>query len=57
MIRYPVRQYEPLKAELEAFVRSVVDGKPVSVDDRDGLVALRLAVAKSGETHQIVEID
>ncbi len=45
MIRYPVRKYEPLKAELEAFVRSVVDGKPVPVDGWDGLAALRLARA------------
>jgi len=43
MIRYPVRKYEPLQAELEAFVQAVMDDQPVPVDGRDGLVALRLA--------------
>jgi predicted dehydrogenase len=45
MIRYPVRKYEPLKAELEGFILSVVNDKPVPVDGRDGLMALRLARA------------
>lgn len=45
MIRYPVQKYEPLKAELEAFVRAVVEDRPPPVDGRDGLMALRLAWA------------
>jgi len=45
MIRYPVRKYEPLKAELEGFVHAVIEGEPVPVDGQDGLVALRLARA------------
>ena len=45
MIRYPVRKYEPLKAELEGFVRSVIGDEPVPVDGKDGLMALRLARA------------
>lgn len=45
MIRYPLRKYEPLRAELEGFVRAVVEDTPVPVDSRDGLVALRLARA------------
>jgi UDP-N-acetylglucosamine 3-dehydrogenase len=45
MICYPVRKYEPLRAELEAFVRSVVEDEPVPVDGEDGLMALRLAHA------------
>jgi len=45
MIRYPVRKYEPLKAELESFVRAVVDDGPVPVDGKDGLAALKLARA------------
>lgn len=45
MMRYPVRKYEPLKAELEGFILSVVNDKPVPVDGRDGLMALRLARA------------
>lgn len=45
MIRYPIRKYEPLKAELEEFVRSIEQDKPVLVDGRDGLAALQLAQA------------
>jgi predicted dehydrogenase len=45
MIRYPVRKYEPLRAELEGFVRAVVEDEPVPVDGRDGLAALQLARA------------
>jgi len=45
MIRYPVRKYEPLKAELEEFAQAVAEDKPVPVDGRDGLMALRLAQA------------
>ena len=45
MIRYPVRKYEPLKAELEGFVRAVVGGGAAPVGGRDGLLALRLARA------------
>jgi predicted dehydrogenase len=45
MIRYAVRKYEPLKAELEGFVRAVENDEPVLVDGNDGLAALRLAQA------------
>jgi len=45
MIRYPVRKYEPLKAELEGFVQAVLEDKPVPVDGGDGLMAIRLAQA------------
>jgi len=45
MIRYPVRKYEPLKAELEGFVQAVAQDKPVLVNGVDGLMALRLAQA------------
>ena len=45
MIRYPVRKYEPLKAELEGFVQAVAADKPVPVGGKDGLAALRLAQA------------
>lgn len=45
MIRYPVQKYEPLRAELEGFLRAVVDDTSVPVDGRDGLMALRLALA------------
>jgi len=45
MIRYPVRKYEPLRAELESFVRAVLDDEPVPVSGEDGLAALKLARA------------
>jgi len=45
MIRYPVHKYEPLKAELESFVRAVLDDEPVPVSGKDGLAALKLARA------------
>ncbi|HEC33667.1 MAG TPA: Gfo/Idh/MocA family oxidoreductase [Chloroflexi bacterium] len=58
MIRYPLRRYEPLKAEVAAFVRAVREGEPVPVSGEDGLAALRLALAltESGITHQVVEV-
>ena len=45
MIRYPVRKYEPLRAELEGFAGAVIEDKPVPVRGEDGLAALRLAKA------------
>jgi UDP-N-acetylglucosamine 3-dehydrogenase len=45
MIRYSVRKYEPLKAELEGFVWAVARDEPVPVGGEDGLAALRLAQA------------
>lgn len=45
MIRYPVRKYEPLKAELEGFVQAILADKPVPITGEDGLMAIRLALA------------
>jgi len=58
MVRYPLQRYEPLKAELEAFAKAVLDDEPVPVKGQDGLQALRLALAlvESGKRHQIIEI-
>ena len=58
MIRYPVRKYEPLKAELESFVQAVTDGGPAPVDGRDGLIALRLAQAlvQSGRERRAIAL-
>jgi predicted dehydrogenase len=58
MVRYPLRRYEPLKAELEAFVGAVLDDEPVPVSGQDGLAALRLALAlvESGATGQVVQL-
>lgn len=58
MTRYALQRYEPLKAELQAFLAAVMDGKPVPVSGEDGLRSLRLALAlvEAGRTHQVVEL-
>lgn len=58
MFRHPVRTYEPLRAELEAFVEAVLNNTPVAVRGEDGLAALRLALAliESNATHQVVAV-
>jgi predicted dehydrogenase len=58
MIRYAIQRYEPLKAELQAFLGAVKEGKPVPVSGEDGLEALRLALAlvESGQKHQVIEV-
>jgi predicted dehydrogenase len=57
MTRYALQRYEPLKAELQAFVQSVREETPVPVSGEDGLAALELALAlvESGRSHTIVE--
>ncbi|MGB9777311.1 MAG: Gfo/Idh/MocA family oxidoreductase [Anaerolineae bacterium] len=58
MIRYPIRRYEPLRAELEAFVSALMDGRPVPVSGEDGLEALRLALAllEASKTQKVVHL-
>ncbi len=58
MIRYAIQRYEPLKAELQAFLGAVKEGKPVPVSGEDGLEALRLALAlvEAGQKHQVIEV-
>jgi predicted dehydrogenase len=58
MIRFALRRYEPLKAELQAFLSAVKDRSPVPVSGEDGLEALRLALAlvESGQTHKVLEV-
>lgn len=58
MIRYTLQRYEPLKAELQAFVQAVNGEIAVPVTGEDGLAALRLALAlvESGRTHQVIEV-
>lgn len=57
-IRYALQRYEPLKAELQAFLKAVGGEMPVPVSGEDGLAALRLALAlvESGKKHQIIEV-
>lgn len=58
MVRFPLRRYEPLKAELEAFVASINNGTPMPVTGQDGLEALRLAQAliESGHSKQVIRV-
>ena len=58
MIRYPIQKYEPLKAELQAFVKAVSNDTAVPVNGQDGLAALRLAQAlvRSGHEGRAVAI-
>ncbi|MCI0521478.1 MAG: gfo/Idh/MocA family oxidoreductase, partial [Chloroflexi bacterium] len=58
MIRYAFPRYEPLKAELQAFLKAVEENSLPPVSGEDGLAALRLALAlvESGRTHQVIEV-
>jgi UDP-N-acetylglucosamine 3-dehydrogenase len=58
MTRFPLKRYEPLKAELAAFAAAVLDDTPVPVNGADGLAALTLALAlvASGTEHRLVEV-
>ncbi len=58
MVRYSLQRYEPLKAELQAFLKAVRGEAPVAVTGEDGLKALRLALAlvESGLKHQVIEV-
>lgn len=58
MTRFALQRYEPLKAELQAFLKAVKGEAAVPVTGEDGLAALRLALAlvESGEKHQVIEV-
>jgi UDP-N-acetylglucosamine 3-dehydrogenase len=58
MVRYVFPRFEPLKAELEAFIKAVREGTPAPVSGEDGLVALHLALIllQSGMDHQVKDI-
>ncbi len=59
MVRFALQRFEPLKAELQAFLRAIADGKQVPVTGEDGLAALRLALAlvESGSTHRVIGVE
>ena len=56
--RYALQRYEPLKAELQAFLKAVEESTAVPVSGEDGLAALRLALAlvESGKQHCVIEL-
>jgi predicted dehydrogenase len=58
MTRYPLKRYEPLKAELAAFISAVINDQPVPITGEDGLAALKLALAlvESGAEHRLIEV-
>lgn len=59
MIRYHLNRYEPLRAELEAFIAAIANDRPVPVSGTDGLEALRLAQAlvESGKKREIIRVN
>jgi predicted dehydrogenase len=59
IIRYPVEQQEPLKAELAGFINSIITGEPVPVSGEEGLAALRfsLALVESGVSHHVARFE
>lgn len=58
MHRFSLQRYEPLKAELQGFLKAVAEDTAVPVTGADGLAALKLALAlvESGISHQMVEV-
>lgn len=59
MIRYAINRYEPLKAELQAFLLSVEEGSAPPVSGEDGLAALRIALdlVESSNNHRVIVRD
>ncbi len=58
MIKPNIQVREPLKVELESFVRAVAGHEPALVSGEDGLRALALAqkLVESGETHRVMAL-
>lgn len=58
MTRFALQRYEPLKAELQAFLRAIIDEMPVSVTGEDGLAALRIALAlvESSKQNRVIDL-
>jgi UDP-N-acetylglucosamine 3-dehydrogenase len=59
MVRYVFPRYEPLKAELQAFIKAIREGTPPPVGGEDGLIALHLALIllQAGMDHQVKDIN
>ena len=57
MIRYPLQRFEPLKAELHAFLQAIEADLPMPISGEDGMAALRIALAlvESGNKHKVIE--
>ncbi len=55
MIRYPIASQEPLRVELESFVRACSGKSAIEVTGEDGLMALYMAqlLRKAGQENQI----
>lgn len=58
MTKFAFPRFEPLKAELQAFLQSVQAGTPPPVSGEDSLMALRVAMAliASSKSHQVETI-
>lgn len=58
MTRFALQRYEPLKAELQSFLKAVAEDGPVPVTGEDGLAALKLALAlvESGAEHKVINV-
>jgi UDP-N-acetylglucosamine 3-dehydrogenase len=58
MHRFSLQRYEPLKAELQGFLKAVSEDSAVPVTGADGLAALRLALAlvEAGITNQVISV-
>jgi predicted dehydrogenase len=58
MVRIPVKMKEPLKNELEEFVRSIREGEPPPVTGEDAIKSLEIALLaeESGRKHQVLEL-
>ena len=58
MTRFSFPRYEPLKAELQAFLHAIQNDTPVPVSGEDSLIALKAALAliEAGQTHQVQEL-
>lgn len=57
MSRFAIQRFEPLKAELQGFLKAIAANTAVPVSGEDGLAALRIALAlvEAGKTHKVID--